>query len=428
MRIFAYGVAVIVATSCSFSPATAPVNGDASKPIDAAPLPDTPGGCTATCNGANLVCGSQTETCQLGCVTTGARPHCAEFTPANGASWDDLASVSQDLNPIGDIFVHSDDGLITFINNTSIVRPAGDGLIAGWFFRSVSSTVSLLAVDDFTVIQSRKVIIVGSKSLIILVRGTATIAGEIDVDAGDGGARNGGPGGGDGAMVVGAIAAKGCGAGQSASSSSGGAGGSFGTKGGDGGGSRSGAANPICTEPLLSMLRGGSGGGAGGDASNGGSGGGGGGAVQITSRKTIDIASTAKIHANGFFGQSTQNSDGNGGGGGGSGGGILLQAPAVHVLMNAAMTANGGGGGGGKNQTDGQAGKIAANAATGGDNGGNGGCLLTAAKNGTGTDSNGGGGGGGAVGKVEIVSYNISPVESGGIRSPNPVVSMLMVQ
>ncbi|TWT37978.1 hypothetical protein KOR34_29440 [Posidoniimonas corsicana] len=210
------------------------------------------------------------------------------------------------------------------------------------------------------------VTVTGGNALALLFRGSATLAGTIDVSGADGvdavqnvvtgiggagvagGGRggNGGPfsanqdGVGPGHGVVGSNSASVSGVGS-------GSGGGFGTMGGRGGVAvtfRPGG--PAYGEPLRDLLHAGSGGGGGGGqgvSRLGGGGGAGGGALEIGATMSLTFAG-ASILANGGDG-----AEGFADGGAGSGGGILLHARDIHFDASTLIQANGGDGGGGVN-------------------------------------------------------------------------------
>ncbi|QDT67372.1 hypothetical protein MalM25_02690 [Planctomycetes bacterium MalM25] len=213
-----------------------------------------------------------------------------------------------------------------------------------------------------TLASGQRVSVVGGNALAILFRGSATLAGTIDVSGGDGsdavqnvvtgvggvgvaGGGSGGAGGpfstgqdgvGPGHGVVGSNSASVSGVGS-------GSGAGFGTMGGQGGVAvtfRAGGA-PY-GDPLRDLLFAGSGGGGGGGQSNsrlGGGGGAGGGALEIGALTSLEFVG-ALILANGGNG-ALGFSDG----GGGSGGGVLLHAFELSTSADTLIQANGGDGG-----------------------------------------------------------------------------------
>lgn len=418
--------------ACSFA-----ANGtaDASAQKDAAALDALvdaaadAGNCTATCSGNKLVCTPVETVCPLTCSTTGGA-HCTQYTPSNGATLADLDTIvdgSGDLVVTTALLINSNTGEIKDVAQTSTLRGPGEGVDQGIRFRVISDSIAVLAFDDFAVMASGSVRVVGNHALIILARNNITLLGEVDIDGGRAGDTSAN-GAGGGAGAVGASDATGCSPGANGGNNNGfggGAGGAFGLASGKGGSNLGGTSSPRCDELLRNVLRGGSGGGRGGDVNNGGAGGGGGGAIQFSALLSIQVGGL--LHANGSGGQARQ-VDKRGGGGGGAGGGFLFEAPNVTITQDAIVVANGGGGGDGKderNDGDGEPGQRNSNDAQGGGNGGDGGALSAAAKNGTGSANDGGGGGGASVGKIEVRAGNPSPVNGNAVVSPSPAVSLL---
>lgn len=254
--------------------------------------------------------------------------------------------------PVGDFQIDTD--ALTF------------GGVAGGVLRVQGSGAPDIAVFTFdggsTLASGDEITVTGGNALAILFRGSATLAGTIDVSGADGldavqndvtglggigrvgGGRggNGGPfsfgqdGIGPGHGVVGSNSASVSGVGS-------GSGAGFGTMGGQGGAAvtfRAGGA-PY-GDPLRDRLFAGSGGGGGGGRGNerlGGGGGAGGGALEIGALASLGFEG-ASIRANGGNG-----SNGFADGGGGSGGGILLHAFDVSMNPNTLIQASGGDGG-----------------------------------------------------------------------------------
>jgi hypothetical protein len=211
----------------------------------------------------------------------------------------------------------------------------------------------------------------GESPAMLIVRGTAKIAGTIDASAPG---RFGGAGGGDGGKVAsngkgasgsGPVAGSGgstcdCKTNEDNYDDCGGGGGGFATLGGSGGleGGKFCSSGPQPQGGVtyggksLVPLLGGSGGGA-GDVGNAagatpGNGGGGGGVIQI-SAFSIDLSGAVLANGGpGTGGSSNSNTYPGGGGGGGSGGGILLEAVGIKG-SGWTLVAGGGGGGGGDN-------------------------------------------------------------------------------
>jgi len=285
--------------------------------------------------------------------------------------------------------------------------------------------------------------VTGTKPLLIIVHGDATIDGAIDVAArssGDAATSTPGPGGnlacGNSEGHAGSNADP-----VSLGGGGGGGGGAYGENGGDGGdggGNSGGARGGRGTkngDADISPLRGGCPGGAGGTDGNvtpnaGGRRGDGGGALEITVQGALSVSGT--IDAGGSGG-GTHSAVRTGGGGGGSGGGILLDGDATVVTSTAKVCANGGGGGeGGQVGQDSEGGgqgtcsettaALGGNTSADGGDGGDGGRLGalagTSAKNGS--NNAGGGGGGGGVGRVRITGRTQRTIDPASIVSPTP--------
>jgi hypothetical protein len=284
----------------------------------------------------------------------------------------------------------------------------------------------VVPVTSLTVESGSTLTLVGSRPVVFLVYGDATIDGEIDASAIGQGQ---GPGGD-------ALCLSGKGAiGASASNrGGGGGGGSFGTllgaKGGNGysGGGSGGMPGMSGGSIDLTPLVGGCPGGSGGTGqSAGGLGGGGGGAIQISASGNLTMPLGA-IAACGGGGRGAATGNMAGGGGGGSGGAVLLEATTISVSLVSTVTANGGGGGeassdssanpgangmGGAHYTGTPAAGGSGGANQGGD-GGNGAAGMmaaTAGANGTSGgfgDLGGGGGGGGGTGRIVLRATSCS--------------------
>lgn len=295
----------------------------------------------------------------------------------------------------------------------------------------------------------------GSRPIVLLVEGDATIAGAIDASA-----QGNVPGpGGSNETVCGAstglTGSAGAISGATDIGSGGGSGGGFGSAGSTGAASGLGMAVPLVAggvaaapDPDLSPLRGGCRGGLGGAKTAGvhASPGAGGGAMQLSVAGRLQLSGV--INAGGGGGGPGA-SNLAGGGGGGSGGAILVEADVLAIDPSAVIAANGGAGGGGQPQTtfDSTAGGNGAASASGavggtgittGGDGGRGAALASAATNGGGgtvggtcgfpvsvnCHYGGGGGGAGGVGRIRIVGATecavpgtISPVPSVGCES-----------
>lgn len=267
-------------------------------------------------------------------------------------------------------------GMIPFVNLT---QPGGD-------------TLTLFAVRSFVVTPGGTLTIQGNRAAAFAVLGPADIAGRIH-------ARN-------------TSSTTSCGAstGGNGSSGIGAGGGGFGSPGGTGGALSLPAGAPggvLRGLPTLIPLLGGC---SGGSAML--PGGAGGGALQLSVRD--DLLISGSISAPGRGGQGGVFLDF--AAGGGSGGGILLEARTVQLAPTAWLTANGGGGGEGTTLSSagaaGADGLLTGNTpAAGGQgmgsqsgNGGNGGSSLAPAGDGTDSMSSqaGSGAGGGGVGRIRL--------------------------
>jgi hypothetical protein len=285
----------------------------------------------------------------------------------------------------------------------------------------------------------------GSRAVVVVVYGTATIDGTLDVSAqvegldaipGAGGNHAGACG--DGTGLPGGNAASG----SPNTGGGGGGGGGFGLAGGAGGDGHGGghgvgaAASSPNGNTTLTPLRGGCGGGPGGEPDGqgvllAGPGGPGGGAIQIAARDAI--AMNGSIQAAGFGGYGGAWTPGGGragAGGGGSGGAIFLEAPSVTVTDSASLCANGGAGGEGSDSSEfgsvGQSGSCSetspatssGRASDGGD-GGDGAYGSHAATNGSnGAGEGGGGGGGGGVGRLRVRATVTRTIDSSATVTP----------
>lgn len=265
------------------------------------------------------------------------------------------------------------------------------------------------------------------RAIALLAQDEVTLGGTIDVsgveaDSVQVGGGPGGPGGygggGRSAPYDGAGPCGGIGGSPQGGAGNIGAGGGGGGNAGAGG--NGGAGNPTpagaaggCARPYA-KLEGGSGGGGGGTAiviANGGTnfgsqfaGSGGGGAVAIVSQKSVTVAATGSILANGAQGSVRSNNNSFnynqlGGTGGGAGGTIVLAAPAVNVMGT--LRAQGGNG------------RVAW---------GNGGAGATTALNGANgnngpSNTNGGAGGGGGGGFIRVFS-STGTAECASVASP----------
>jgi hypothetical protein len=291
--------------------------------------------------------------------------------------------------------------------------------------QDASHDAAVLVMSSLTIASGTTLRLTGDKPVILLVNGSANIAGTIDASAhgtsaGPGADRDCGSGiggtGEDGSPSMG---------------SAGGGGGGFGSAGGRGaagdGSTNWTTAGAAGGDATLVPLRGGCSGGRSGDAPNRstyGAGGGGGGGVQLSVLDRLDLS--GKILATGGGGVAGADA-GSGSGGGGSGGAILLEASAIVVDASAVISANGGGGAAGQPyplnsnvSTSGEDGRAEASAAAGGtaaDIGGGGGPGAwrdaSAADGGIPSSGQfgssggftvwgGGGGGGGGLGRIRV--------------------------
>lgn len=313
----------------------------------------------------------------------------------------------------------------TSVPSISVALPEGDTLDVRPQLGS-GPELAVLHVGSLDVASGAVVTIVGTRPLVIVAAGAASIAGTLDA-----GAHGVTPGAG------GSPPAMGDGKGQpgqheaSQESDSGGGGAGFGTAGAAGGlisGTctvASGAEGTAYGDANIAMLVGGSGGGgSSGSQCTPDLGGAGGGALQITA-PMIAIDATGKVLAGGGGGRGGTDcgmSDVNSGPGGGSGGAIYLQATTI---MNAGVIAANGGGGGGSSSTgsgsampgaDGGSSTAQAAGGTGpramgGKGGSADGAPTIGGNSSCGTNA---GGGGGAVGRIALVGM----VSGAGVTSP----------
>lgn len=292
---------------------------------------------------------------------------------------------------------------------------------------TVVGSSMLIFFDSLTINAGVTVRAVGSRPLIIAVKGDANIAGTLtassegtqgagsDVSCASGGGENGGASG-------------------NPQTAGGGGGGAFGTNGGKGAkgdhGGPLGDRGDLNGNSTLTPLRGGCPGGDGGRASQGsGRGGHGGGALQLTAGGRLTLTPGATVSAHGEGGRGGLANQRIGGGGGGSGGAILLEAMRLEVNAGAAVVANGGAGGEGSGITDGGDGQHGQRSSlraiplslTCGGNGGNGGAR--AGDPGSGREPNcgddfPGGGGGGSEGRVRFNVRDSCSVNGLALISP----------
>jgi hypothetical protein len=389
--------------------------------------------CRPGCDGDTFdSCTGPPVACALGCSEDG-EAHCIAFQPSNDVD-PALADPLRGTTTIAaDTTFDTDTGAVT----GGVTRAAGSGVARGIAYVQAEG-LGIFAFHNLTIEEAATVRFTGARAAVVLVGGSATLAGTIDVAADH---ATPGPGGGAGGRA--SLTAQGCGPGGAGSrgttnEDSGGGGGGAGRGGGAGGTATStavagGTAGVPCLAPNLEPLQGGSGGGAGGPGATATvpSGGGGGGALQITALGTLELTGTINAAgAGGDPGPAAEVNSGSGAGGG-SGGAILIEASSVIIRAAAILAANGGAGGGGVNatpsvSTPGENGRVSRVAALGGasgligvGDGGNGGASAFAAQAGKPADNNGGGGGG-AVGAI-VIRGRVVTLD--GIASPDALLT-----
>lgn len=261
---------------------------------------------------------------------------------------------------------------------------------------------------------------VGSRPLLVISTGAASVSGTIDVSSKQRFTSYELGAGADGERCPDSPPDPGLGCGSEGASGGGGAGlGAAGGNGGRGGETHDcGAGNPDGIDggaggvavAVPEVVEGGCAGADGGPSDQStedvGAGGPGGGAIFIVSRLALEV--TGRIEAGGAGGRGATGSR-SGGGGGGSGGLIGLEGASVTIGAAALITANGGGGGGGcdnKVAGDGSDALPSPAAAGGGapegmgGAGGAGGHVARPAGQSGAASTRGGGGGGGSVGFI----------------------------
>jgi len=287
-------------------------------------------------------------------------------------------------------------------------------------------SIRVLSVAGFSVAAAATLRVNGTLPLLVLVDGTASVAGEIDVSAAG---KIPGPGGDDIATCFGSSGSDGI---VGVVRGSGAGGGGYGTRGGNGGGAEGpgGLGGSEAGSVQITPLRGGCPGGAGGAVQGAMSEpGAGGGAIQIVARLSLSVTGSIRSAGGGGL---TGASPGAGGSGGGAGGAILLESDAITIAGTASLCANGGSGGEGRDVTgtpggNGQMGTCSestpattANLVAGGEGGAGGvGDLLP----GNGTSGvpifdGGGGGGGGSVGRVRVRGVTTRVIDAGATVTP----------
>jgi hypothetical protein len=371
-------------------------------------------------------------TCPLGCL--GDSSICRGLIPSGGFAAKSHASIPA-LNTSTAI-------------NTTVCRVTVNGkTVNGSLQPAGGGQACVLGLSSLKVGKGVTLSATGDNPLVILVSGSVTVDGTIDIGAkgkvpGPGGAAGGvfpstgpgQPGGGPGGGKV-------CSCALALGDDCGGGGGGFGGAGGAGGKELSGSCTSVSsggalygTAALVPLVGGSGGASAGQEQLNDGvgAGGAGGGALQISAQEEIIV--NGAITAGGGGGLAGVLNSATispaGGGGGGSGGAILLEAATISG--SGLVAANGGGGAGGGSTAGGagQAGENggpklgAAKGGAGGTNsgaGGAGGWGTTAAKaGGDGQNQNGGGGGGGAAGRVRLNWYQhgtTPPLAVSGVTS-----------
>jgi hypothetical protein len=406
-------------------------DGPADGPLADGPLPadalnpDTLKPCPATCP---IACKPGTATCPKpkNVVATQLPSPCAALTVPQGSTWRLCSNPSTACKVVAGLSCNS---LGPTCSGKAVTQVAAGG-----------GQVCVFAFPALTVQAGATLQVRGAAPAILVVKGTATIAGTVDASALEvSGGAGGGRGGetdtsGKGASGVGAGGGQTCDCQTSEDNydDCGGGGGGYATVGGSGGleGGKFCSAGPSPSGGVtygskeLVPLLGGSGGGA-GDVGNAaqadpGDGGGGGGAIQISASTIVLDGAVLANGGAGEGGDSWSSTYPGGGGGGGSGGGILLEA----ITFNGsgwAMAAGGGGGGGGDDciAGDGKQSKLVNNTEqppTGGANcnsGGDGGTGAYGAPSAAGNGQSvgiweGPGGGGGGAGFLRFNSFATS--------------------
>jgi hypothetical protein len=278
--------------------------------------------------------------------------------------------------------------------------------------------VVILSMKQLDIESGKTLTLVGDKPVIFAVYGNSTLTGKLLANAtkqnpGVGGNAGCGTQAGEaGVLASGEVGGGGGGGGGHAHAGANGARGSSGASSGGSGGLA------VTGTPALVPLIGGCPGGRGGTNRSGAValGGAGGGAVQLSVSGTLQVKDVVSVSAGGGKGGDSTADEAAGGGGGGSGGGLLLEADSLDIASSARLTANGGGGGeGGKTPSakgaDGADGSTTGNTqaagggtTTAGGDGGDGSTANNAQGGGNGGASTGAGGGGGASGRIRLVA------------------------
>ncbi|MGE0550833.1 MAG: hypothetical protein AB7O24_26880 [Kofleriaceae bacterium] len=294
----------------------------------------------------------------------------------------------------------------TFNTSTLIATPAMPANTTLFVAEQLGGgEVVVIDVSDLLISADFRVI--GSRPLIFVATGDATIAGVIDaggrgVEPGAGGYGGSlGPGAGEDGP-------------QNAGKNAGGGGGGYATNGAAGGPSSTttgGGAGVAYGDVMVTKLDGGSGGGHGLATTVAcGLGGGGGGAVQITA-DVITLNGGIRVGGGGGGGGRSCSGLYGAGGGAGAGGAVYLQATSINGSGDLSALGGGGGEGGDPIQAiagdDGDDGPFTGGPASGGTgttlggNGGNGGGVAAPTAGGAPTGGfDNGGGGGGAAGRL----------------------------
>jgi hypothetical protein len=397
-------VALEAAVPRDAGPDLHPLDGDAT-PSDGPPLDALDG---APPDGAPPC------TCPLGCAQ--GTTTCRQLEPSGGfkaTAYVGIPAVGSDT-----------------VINTTICRVTVNGkTVTGSLQPNGGGQACVIGLSSLTVHKSVTLSATGSHPLVLLVSGSVTVNGVIDVGAKG---KLPGPGGADGGVYPSSQAGDGPGGGKVCNCSlalgddCGGGGAGFGAPGGAGGKELSGsctsssAGGAAYGAAALVPLPGGSGGAAGGQDNPGdgvGQGGAGGGALQISAQEGISVSGAITAGGGGGLAGvlNTSTTSPAGGGGGGSGGAILLEGATI---FGAGLVAVNGGGGAGGGSTSGGAGQPgedggpqlgASQGGTAGTDcgaGGDGGWGTTGPKaGGAGQHQEGGGGGGGAAGRIRLNWY-----------------------
>ncbi len=339
-----------------------------------------------TCDASGAVISS--EICPLGCFED--QPRCRTIDPSNGLGmYLDMVTdpPSVDLSSGGTI--NTSTGVVS--TSTEVVLSVPTFLVGA---QNNGAQIRVVVAHD---VHLRDVIIkndevnFGGPALAILATGDITLAGHVQVHAGDltQGACVGGKANAYGIYSDGTV------------SSSGSGGGAHATNGGSGGSAAQAPAGVMglaSGTATLVPLRGGC---ASGGADDFGTpqfaiGVRGGGAIQLSSRTAIRI--DGSLDANGFDGFDVQTLNSTASFGGGGGGGLLLEAPSITIGQAGALLTKGGGGAGCSPPDTCTSGNVSYGA--GGAGATNNSPAMTGG-NST-TTFGAGGGGGGGLGRIRI--------------------------